>query len=275
VGGNGALRNLSGNNTNTGTIVLASASRLQTESGTTLTQSGTVNNGGFALTVNSVGTTVISGAITNTGGLIKDGAGLQALTGANTFTGAISVQAGTLELAGVGGNKAGGSASTISVATGATLLLSQGSQFNNAPAVTLSGGTIGRGAGVSEVFGSLNVTSASFLDFGTGDAGNITAGNYTKSAILTLNNFFPGNTFTFTSGTFSSGSVGDYFAFTGSFENYSLSNTGSTFTITAIPEPSAFVAAAGLLALMLWPARRRLRDLTSGLLPSRHYRREW
>ncbi|MBJ7260214.1 MAG: PEP-CTERM sorting domain-containing protein, partial [Chthoniobacterales bacterium] len=31
----------------------------------------------------------------------------------------------------------------------------------------------------------------------------------------------------------------------------------STFTITAIPEPSTYVAAIGLLALMLWSLRRK------------------
>ena len=30
-------------------------------------------------------------------------------------------------------------------------------------------------------------------------------------------------------------------------------------TITAIPEPSTYLAAIGLLALMLWPLRHRLR----------------
>ncbi len=38
----------------------------------------------------------------------------------------------------------------------------------------------------------------------------------------------------------------------------SSSRNGSTFTITAIPEPSTYVAAIGLLAMMLWPLRRRL-----------------
>ncbi|MGA1129120.1 MAG: PEP-CTERM sorting domain-containing protein, partial [Chthoniobacterales bacterium] len=42
------------------------------------------------------------------------------------------------------------------------------------------------------------------------------------------------------------------------FVDYSQSNTGSTFTITAIPEPSTYLAAAGLLGLMLWPSRKRL-----------------
>jgi hypothetical protein len=36
-----------------------------------------------------------------------------------------------------------------------------------------------------------------------------------------------------------------------------ISGTGSTFAITAIPEPSTCLAAAGLLAVLLWPLRRR------------------
>ncbi len=44
----------------------------------------------------------------------------------------------------------------------------------------------------------------------------------------------------------------------------SSSWNGSTFTvISAIPEPSTYVAAIGLPALMLWPLRRRLRGKVS------------
>ena len=46
-----------------------------------------------------------------------------------------------------------------------------------------------------------------------------------------------------------------------SFTNGSIGSSswnGSTFTITAIPEPSTYLAAIGLLALMLWPLRHRL-----------------
>jgi hypothetical protein len=45
---------------------------------------------------------------------------------------------------------------------------------------------------------------------------------------------------------------------TGGF--FGLEQAGNSInTITAIPEPSTYVAALALLALMLWPLRRRLR----------------
>jgi hypothetical protein len=115
---------------------------------------------------------------------------------------------------------------------------------------------------VSEVFGNLNLTTGSFLDFGTGAAGNLTFGTYqsneTPSALLTLENFVPGNSLTFNSSTFTTNSVGSYFTFGTGFQGYSVGNTESTFTITAIPEPSTILAALGLAGLMLWPVRRRV-----------------
>ncbi len=155
-------------------------------------------------------------------------------------------------------------AGNLAVAAGATLLLSQSHQVNNNAAVTLSGGTMQRAGGVSEVFGSLDLTTGSFLDFGTGAVGNLTFGTYqnnqqTESALLTLNNFMPGNSFTFSSTSFSTNSFGSYFTFGTGYVDSSITNTGSTFTITAIPEPSTILAALGLAGLMLWPAAKRLR----------------
>jgi hypothetical protein len=171
------------------------------------------------------------------------------------------VNAGVLELdSTVGG--AAAQTTSVSVAQDAVLLISQSNQVKNDATVSLSGGTISRGGGVSEVFGNLNITQASFLDFGTGATGNLTFGTYqnneTPSALLTLNNFIPGNSFTFTSTSFSTNSVGSYFSFGTGYVNSSITNTGSTFTITAIPEPSTYAAAAGLLGLMLWPSRKRI-----------------
>ena len=131
---------------------------------------------------------------------------------------------------------------------------------------------------MSEVFGNLNLTEASFLDFGTGATGNLTFGTYknneTPSALLKLNNFLPGNSFTFTSTSFTTNSVGSYFTFGTGYAGSSISNTGSTFTITAIPEPSTYLAAAGLLAFFMWPSRRRLLKDAKSILGLRRPRLE-
>jgi len=115
---------------------------------------------------------------------------------------------------------------------------------------------------VSEVFGNLNLTQASFLSFGTGTAGNLTFGTYAPSALFTINNFGLGNTLVFGSDLRSTINNSSFFTFTNGGIGSSSWN-GSTFTITAIPEPSTYVAAIALLALMLWPLRRRLRGKVS------------
>jgi hypothetical protein len=102
----------------------------------------------------------------------------------------------------------------------------------------------------------LNLTAASFLDFGTGATGTLSFGTYTPSSLLTVQNFLPGNVLTF--GTNLTEDIGNaaLFSFQGAFT--SSWDGSSTFTITAIPEPSTYLAAAGLLAVLLWPSRRRL-----------------
>jgi hypothetical protein len=164
---------------------------------------------------------------------------------------------------------AAGSISSLSVASGATLLVSQSNQVNNSASVTLSGGTIARASGVSETFGALTVSGSSALDFGSGTAGNLTFGSYTPSSLLTVNNFFGGNALIFSSDLTGSIAAGTYdttsytspdgfFTINSISGGFTASYSGSTFTITAIPEPSTIIAAIGLLGLMLWPARRCL-----------------
>ena len=203
--------------------------------------------------------------------LTKNGNGVMVLSGNNTYSGATTVTGGVLNLNSSAGSSLGSTAS-VSVSTNATLLISQSGQVNNSAAVTLSGGTIRRGGDVSEVFGDLNVSAPSFLDFGAANsAGSLRFGAYTESALLTVQNFLPGNKLQFASGFNSAllptgGSLSN--------ENFSFSNGFTTgdedgyFTITAIPEPSTIAAAIGLVGVLLWPGIcRAFKDSIRGNWP--------
>jgi fibronectin-binding autotransporter adhesin len=211
----------------------------------------------------------LSGVISGSGAFGKTGAGTLVLAGssANTLTGATTVSDGTLELANSSGEAVVGN---LTVASGAKLLIAASNQVGSTggQTVTLSGGTIERASGVSEVMGNLSLSATSTLDYGTGTAGNLQFGTYspTSGVLLTLNNFGIGNTLRFSSelSSFISSATGtsfanDYFSISGmSSGGFTASFSAGTFTITSVPEPSTVLAALGLGALLLWPVRRRL-----------------
>jgi len=259
--GSGAITQSGTNSTlqinTTGTVANAmSIYNIQTLQTVTLSGNKTLNNATY--TVDPGTTTTESGVLSGGGGITKLGTGTLLVTASNTFTGTVDVQAGVLSLASATGSAAGGTTNVI-VATNATLLIAQSDQVNNSAGVTLSGGTIQRASGVSEVFGNLNLTASSFLDFGGGTAGTITFSgiDYTPSALLALDiaNFNQGSALVFQT-TNNLSMSGFTFSGTGGFGGSSFD--GSTFTITAIPEPSAYFAVIALLGLVLWPAARRV-----------------
>ncbi len=209
--------------------------------------------------------------IANSRELWKLGANTLTLTAGSGRTGATAVTGGTLRLDATSGEAAGGT-TAITVRSAATLLIAKSDQVNDAAAITLSGGTIAKGSGVSETMGNLSLTAASALDYGTGDAGTLQFGSYTPSALtkLTLNNFGLNNALKFSSdlssfivGSYSGTSFSnDYFAINGMDFGFTSNwdSGSSTFTITSVPEPSTVLAALGLTGLLGWPVlRRRLR----------------
>jgi len=269
--------NQSWSNGSTSTLVISSsitgAGDLALRAGTSgaIRIAGTLDHAGSIANLGTgSATNVISGLIgTNVTALYQQSdTSRLVLSRSNSFAGPAYVQAGTLQLSGSG--NALGRAASVGVSAGATLLVSTGGQVSDSALITLAGGTISRGSGVSEVFGSLNVTQASFLDFGSGSSGTLTFGVYAPSALLTVNNFLPGNTLVFGSDLTSFINNGSLFSFSNGFDS---SWSGASFTITAIPEPASLLAALLLLAcLSFFHFRRRVSAPGRGFTKPRQFR---
>ena len=101
-------------------------------------------NGNRTLTV-SAGTLTVGGGIGQSGSnraLIKEGAGTLRLSGANTYSGSTTVNAGVLSLTG------GSQNSAINMNTGSVLALTLGSPVTSTKALTLNSGSIVRIIGI-------------------------------------------------------------------------------------------------------------------------------
>ncbi|MBQ3351039.1 MAG: autotransporter-associated beta strand repeat-containing protein [Thermoguttaceae bacterium] len=88
---------------NNGAIAMTAEQSLNNLSGT-----GTIDNGGKALTLNNTAASEFSGVISGAGALVKTGAETLTLSGANNYSGATTINAGTLRLTGEGTIGTGG-----------------------------------------------------------------------------------------------------------------------------------------------------------------------
>jgi fibronectin-binding autotransporter adhesin len=273
--GNGALRNISGNNSLSGSITLGSASMIGSDLGT-LSLTGGISNGGFTVTFGGLENTAESGTISGIGDLAKSGSGTLTLTGANSYTGSTTVSGGTLVVAN-GSGSALGATSSILVNWGGNFLLGANNQINNSASVILNGGTFAKGAftegGVNTVgIGALTLTAGSHIDFGTGTVG-----------VLSFASFNPnGFTLTIDNWTGTAGQVGtaltdrlifnsdqsanlSSFFFTGyGSGGVEIDLTNGFWEITPVPETSTWVSAAFAFAAIGFHALRH-RKRASGL----------
>ncbi|EIZ85882.1 outer membrane autotransporter barrel domain protein [Methylobacterium sp. GXF4] len=101
VGGGGALRNVSGDNSYAGAITLTDNSRIAADADRlTLSGSLAASGGGWVLTLGGVGDGRITGTIGNTiGSLLKDGTGTWTVTGQATLANEVQSSGGTLTIA--------------------------------------------------------------------------------------------------------------------------------------------------------------------------------
>ncbi len=206
----GALRNVSGNNTWGGAVTLSTNPVIIQSDAGLLTLSAAMANGANFLTVQGAGNAKISGVIgAGAGGITMSGAGTLTLAGANTYTGATTVNSGTLA-AGIITNAFGNATNvTIANAAGATMDITG---FNNTIGSLTgggaSGGTVILGSGALLTVGNATSPAAyAGTMSGTGGIKKVGAGTIT----LTGTNTYSGST-TINVGTLaaaSSGALGD------------------------------------------------------------------
>jgi autotransporter-associated beta strand protein len=140
-----------------------------------LAGAGSAALGSATLTTGDATSTAFSGGITGTGRLIKVGTGVFTLSGANGYTGATSVSAGTLQ-AGAINSLAG--ASAVTVAGGATLDLNS---FNQAVGSLAGAGAVTLGSGALTAGGDNTSTAFSGGITGTGGLTKVGTGVFTVS----------------------------------------------------------------------------------------------
>jgi fibronectin-binding autotransporter adhesin len=176
IAADGALRNISSNNSWAGAVSLGAATRINSDAGT-LTLSGAITATNQNLTVGGSGNTAISGAIgTGSGTVTKDGSGTLTLSGNSTYSGITTVSAGVVNIQ--GSSALGSTSAGTTVASGAALQL-QGNIAVGAEALSLTGTGVASDGAMRNISGSNSWAGTVTLGGATrinSDAGTLTLG---------------------------------------------------------------------------------------------------
>lgn len=189
VGGNGALRNVSGANTNTGTVTLGSSARINTDGGTLLLTGQIAGDVANALTVGGSGNTTLAAVTTAARALTKDGAGTLDFTTVTNTYGLVTISGGALRnnLDFYTSGLEGGSSGTLLIAA-AGISNQFYADFGSATrtysgAITGPGNFVKRGTGTQVLDGTYTSSGGLYVDAGVATLGtNVSGANYAATA---------------------------------------------------------------------------------------------
>ena len=181
---------LAADNTYTGATTIA-AGTLQVGDGGTLGSLGTgaVANDGL-LRFNRSNTLTVANAISGAGGVAQDGSGTTILTGTNTYTGATTIGAGTLQI-GDGGTS--GSIGAGAIVNDGTLSVNRSDTVTLANSISGSGALVQAGAGTTILTGANSYSGSTTIAAGTlqvgdgGTSGTLGLGNVANDGMLVFN----------------------------------------------------------------------------------------
>ena len=238
---NGGVFDLNGNSASAGVLTL---------NGGTLTNSG--GNQAITPTITVTTSGVIVASIAGLGGLAQQGAGTTTISSPTGFTGATTVQQGTL-MALVSG--ALGGTTNLTVESGGIFTLGASNAVNPEASLLLQGGTLNTVSNLSQNLGAWTLQNTSTLDF----AGNTVAFNFSGLSINGTLAIWNWNALT--------DSIGITGAYSGDlsqiifYSDFGVTEIGTGAIVNnqlqAVPEPSTYALVCLSALLLVISARRR------------------